>query len=67
MSITLCYWNVRAMGEISRLVLRYSGVSWKDDQVPLDSTGFTRWKAEHDETKLRIVEVAELCLRNLHP
>jgi len=46
MSITLCYWNVRAMGEISRLLLRYSGVSWKDDQVPLDSTGFTRWKAE---------------------
>ena len=46
MTITLCYWEVRARGEIPRYLLRYSGETWTDDRIPLTKEGMARWRAE---------------------
>ncbi|XP_063673813.1 glutathione S-transferase-like [Bolinopsis microptera] len=44
MSLKLCYWDVRAMGEIPRHLLRYSGQDWVDDRMGM--ADFGRWQAE---------------------
>ena len=46
MTITLCYWEVRARGEIPRYLLRYSGETWTDDRLPITKEGMARWRAE---------------------
>lgn len=46
MPLTLCYWAIRARGEIPRYLLRYSGVEWTDDRIPATQEGFARWGAE---------------------
>jgi len=52
MALTLCYWDVRAMGEIPRYLLRYSGQEWVDDRLKMDDEGFGRWKNEKFELGL---------------
>jgi len=44
MSLKLCYWDVRAMGEIPRYLLRYSGQVWEDDRLAM--ADFGKWQAE---------------------
>ena len=46
MTITLCYWDARGLGEIPRYLLRYSGETWTDDRIPLTKEGMARWRAE---------------------
>lgn len=44
MSLKLCYWDVRALGEIPRYLLRYSGQVWEDDRLAIGTFG--KWQAE---------------------
>jgi len=45
MTITLCYWDLRGLGEPSRLLLRYADADWKDERRALTPDSFADWKA----------------------
>ena len=46
MSVTLCYWDLRGLGEASRLLLHYAEAEWEDKRLVLSETAFGDWKAE---------------------
>ena len=52
MAITLGYWNIRAMGEVSRYLLRYSGVEWTDRRIELTEEGYQTWYSQKYELGL---------------
>jgi len=42
--ITFGYWNIRGLGQVSRLILAYSGLSWHDQKYATPEEWFGKDK-----------------------